>query len=84
MSGPMDPNRHSTFELSPTDILRWVKDICKTTQTEFSWGLEPYSRDRLAQMVSNLALAGISLYALTYLSSRNILCASIFRYHFVF
>jgi hypothetical protein len=29
MSGAMDPTRHSTYELSPADILRWVKDICK-------------------------------------------------------
>jgi hypothetical protein len=28
MSGAMDPARHSTHELSPADILRWVKDIC--------------------------------------------------------
>jgi hypothetical protein len=28
MSGAMDPTRHSTHELSPADILRWVKDIC--------------------------------------------------------
>jgi hypothetical protein len=80
----MDPNQNSTFELSPADILRWVKDIYNTTQTEFSWGLEPYSQDRLAPVVSNLALVGISLYALTYLSSRNILCAGICCYHFGF
>jgi hypothetical protein len=30
MSGAMDPTRHSTHELSPADILRRVKDICKT------------------------------------------------------
>jgi hypothetical protein len=53
MSGAMDPNRHSTHELSPADILRWVKDICKTPQTVFAWGLEPYSRDRPAPMVNH-------------------------------
>jgi hypothetical protein len=52
MSGAMDPTRHSTHELSPTDILRWVKDICKTSQVTFAWGLEPYSRDRPAPMVN--------------------------------
>jgi hypothetical protein len=31
MSGGMDPTRHSTHELSPADILRRVKDICKTS-----------------------------------------------------
>jgi hypothetical protein len=52
MSGAMDPTRHSMHELSPTDILRWVKDICKTSQVTFAWGLEPYSRDRLALTVN--------------------------------
>jgi hypothetical protein len=31
MSGPMDPTRHSTHELTPADILRWIKDICKSS-----------------------------------------------------
>jgi hypothetical protein len=48
MSGPMDPTRHSTHELSPADILRRVKDICKSSQVTFAWGLKPYSRDRPA------------------------------------
>jgi hypothetical protein len=52
MSGAMDPTRHSTHELSPSDILRWVKDICKTSQVTFAWGLEPYSRDRPAPTVN--------------------------------
>jgi hypothetical protein len=52
MSGPMDPTRHSTHELSPANILRWVKDICKSSQATFAWGLEPYSRDRPAPTVS--------------------------------
>jgi hypothetical protein len=52
MSGAMDPTRHSTPELSPADILRQVKDICKTSQATFTWGLEPYSRDRPAPMVN--------------------------------
>jgi hypothetical protein len=45
MSGAMDPTRHSTHELSLANILRWVKDICKTSQTILAWGLEPYSWD---------------------------------------
>jgi hypothetical protein len=57
MSGAMDPTQHSMHELSPADILWWVKDICKTTQTVFAWGLEPYSRDRPALTVNHLALA---------------------------
>jgi hypothetical protein len=52
MSGAMDPTRHSTHELSPADILRWVKDICKTSQVTFAWGLEPYSRDRPSPKVN--------------------------------
>jgi hypothetical protein len=52
MSGAMDPTRHSTHELSPADILRRVKDICKSSQATFAWGLEPYSRDRPAPMVN--------------------------------
>jgi hypothetical protein len=45
VSGAMDPTRHSTHELSPANILRWVKDICKSSQVTFAWRLEPYSRD---------------------------------------
>jgi hypothetical protein len=52
MSGAMDPTQHSTHELSPADILRWVKDICKTSQVTFAWGLEPYSWDRPSPMVN--------------------------------
>jgi hypothetical protein len=52
MSGAMDPTRHSTHELNPADILRWVKDICMTSQVTFAWGLEPYSRDCPAPMVN--------------------------------
>jgi hypothetical protein len=48
----MDPTRHSTHELSPADILRRVKDICKSSQVTFAWGLEPYSRDRPAPTVN--------------------------------
>jgi hypothetical protein len=51
MSGPMDPTQHSTHQLSPADILRRVKDICKSSQVTFAWGLEPYSRDRPASTV---------------------------------
>jgi hypothetical protein len=51
MSGPMDPTRHSTHELSPADILQRVKDICKSSQVTFAWGLEPYIRDRPAPTV---------------------------------
>jgi hypothetical protein len=54
MSRAMDPTRHSTHELSPADILRRVKDICKSSQTVFAWGLEPYSRDRPAPTVYSL------------------------------
>jgi hypothetical protein len=36
MSGAMDPTRHSMHELSPADILRRVKDICKSSQVTFA------------------------------------------------
>jgi hypothetical protein len=49
----MDPTRHSTHELTPTDILRWIKDICKSSQATFALGLEPYSRDRPAPTVNS-------------------------------
>jgi hypothetical protein len=52
MSEAMDPTRHSTHELSPADILRRVKDICKSSQVTFAWGLEPYSRDRPAPTIN--------------------------------
>jgi hypothetical protein len=55
MSGAMDPTRHSTHELSPADILWRVKDICKSSQVTFAWGLEPYSRDRPAPTVNLLS-----------------------------
>jgi hypothetical protein len=48
----MDPTRHSTHELTPADILRRIKDICKSSQATFAWGLEPYSRDRPAPTVN--------------------------------
>jgi hypothetical protein len=56
----MDPTRHSTHELSPADILQWEKDICKTVQTVFAWGLEPYNRDRPAPTVNLLTSADTS------------------------
>jgi hypothetical protein len=59
MSGAMDPTRHSTHKLSLVDILRRVKDICKTTQTVFAWGQEPYNRERPAPPINHLALANI-------------------------
>jgi hypothetical protein len=52
MSGPMDPTQHSTHELTPADILRRIKDIGKSSQATFAWGLEPYSRDRPAPTVN--------------------------------
>jgi hypothetical protein len=54
MSGPMDPTWHSTHELTPADTLWRIKDVCKSSQTTFAWGLEPYSRDRPAPTVNPL------------------------------
>jgi hypothetical protein len=39
MSGPMDPTWHSTHELTPADILWWIKDICKSSQPPLPGGL---------------------------------------------
>jgi hypothetical protein len=61
-------------ELSPADILQRVKDICKTAQTVFAWGLEPYSRDRPAPTVNHLA--DTSVRSPTYLLSRYIYALS--------
>jgi hypothetical protein len=71
MSGAMDPTRHSMHKLSPADILWRVKDICKTAQTVFTWGLEPYSWDRPAPTINHLALASIFVHSLTYFLSRH-------------
>jgi hypothetical protein len=68
MSGPKDPTRHSTHDLTPADILRWIKDICKCSQATFAWGLEPYSRDRPAPMVNPPGRYIISYPAYRYLS----------------
>jgi hypothetical protein len=68
----MGPTQHSTHELSPADILRRVKDIYKTAQNVFAWGLEPYSQDRPAPTVNHLA--DISMLYPTYYSHRYIPC----------
>jgi hypothetical protein len=74
MSGSMDPTRHSTHELTPADILRRIKDICKSSQTTFAWGLEPYSRDRPAPTVNPLGRYIISCPAYRYLSRHISIC----------
>jgi hypothetical protein len=51
----MDPTWLSTHELTLADILQRIKDICKSSQATFAWGLEPYSRDQPAPMVNPLA-----------------------------
>jgi hypothetical protein len=71
MSGPMDPTRHSSFELSPANILRRVKDICKTAQTEFAWGLEPYSQDRPAPVVLVSNVNSFSLQKFSFQGYEN-------------
>jgi hypothetical protein len=73
MSGPMDPTRHSTHELTPADILRRIKDICKSSQATFAWGLEPYSLDRPTPTVNPSGQYIIYCPAYRYLS-RHISC----------
>jgi hypothetical protein len=68
MSGPMDPTRHSTHELTPADILWRIKDICKSSQATFAWGLEPYSRDRPAPTVNPSGRYIVSCPVYRYLS----------------
>jgi hypothetical protein len=68
MSGPMDPTRHSTHELTPADILRRIKDIYKCSQASFTWGLKPYSRDRPTPTVNPPGRYIISCPAYRYLS----------------
>jgi hypothetical protein len=78
MSGPMDPMWHSTHELTPADILQRIKDICKSSQATFAWGLEPYSRDRPAPTVNPIRRHTSSCPAYRYLGRHT----SIFR-HFI-
>ena len=55
MSGPMDPTRTSTHELTKAQIWRRVKANTKTQLTaEWEWGMEPYSRTKLPPVVSDL------------------------------
>jgi hypothetical protein len=72
MSRATDPTRHSMHELSPADILWQVKDICKTMQTVFAWGLELFSREHPMPPVNHLALADIFVHDPTYLLSQYI------------
>jgi hypothetical protein len=65
-------------ELSPTDILRRVKDICKTAKTIFACGLEQNSRDRSAPTVNHLALAKVSVHSSIYFLSRHTFLADIY------
>jgi hypothetical protein len=68
MSGPMDPTQHFTHELTPADILRRIKDICKSSQATFAWGLEPYGRDHPAPTVNPSGRYIVSYPAYRYLS----------------
>ena len=54
MSGPLDPNRMSTFELTKESVFRRVKAIARTSMTngEWQWGKEPYDRHNQAPVVS--------------------------------
>jgi hypothetical protein len=46
MSGPLDPTRITTFELSAKDIVLKVKAIAQTKMTDdWEWDMEPFSRD---------------------------------------
>ena len=47
MSGAMDPNRMSTFELSKESIYRRVRAIARTEMKDgnWAWGKQPYDRE---------------------------------------
>ena len=70
MSGPLDPTRTNTFELSKDAIWRCVKVIATVRMTpDWEWGLEPHRRSNLPPSVSNTE------YFLTQLSCRHhLLC----------
>ena len=46
MSGRLDPNRTSTFELSKAEVFRRVKAIAKTIMENgnWEWGVKPFDR----------------------------------------
>ena len=54
MSGILDPNRMSTFELSKEEVFRRVKAIAQTQMTDgnWQWGKEPHDRHHQASAVS--------------------------------
>ena len=55
MSGPLDPIRTSTLELTKEQVRRHVKAIATVQMTaEWEWGLEPHSRNNLPPAVSNV------------------------------
>lgn len=56
LSGPLDPNRMSTFELSKGSVFRRVKAIARTSMTSanWQWGKEPYNRHNQAPVVSTI------------------------------
>ena len=55
MSGPLNPTRMSTFELTK-EAVRWrVKAIAMVQMSaEWEWGLEPHSRTNLPPAISNV------------------------------
>ena len=68
MSGPLDPTRTSTFELTKDEIRRCVRAIATVRMTaEWEWVLEPYSRRNLPPAVSNV------LYSPTFIMSISFL-----------
>ena len=56
MSGCRDPSRTTTVELSKDEIYLWVRKIAKPfilVDGNWTWGLEPYDRTRVAPKVKN-------------------------------
>src|SRR3954468_11405144 len=53
MSGPCDPTRMTTAEMSKSEIRQRVKALCVTSMVdEWEWGMEAYCRERAAPVVS--------------------------------
>ena len=72
MSGPLDPTRITTVELTNAEIRKKVKAIASTKMpVDWQWGMRPYDRQNLPPVVSadtdvsGIASAGIDFTGLT-------------------
>jgi hypothetical protein len=67
MSGPLDPTRISTFELSKPDVVVKVRAIAKTKiPVDLEWDVEAFSRANAPPDVRTSWDSGISLMVYVY------------------